>query len=336
MSRRPDRDRPGHDRHPGGGVRRTLHVVTDAYRPVPSHHPHPGWVEKDAEAVITSVRDAVAEVVASVGAEAITAAGLDNEGETVVAWDAHTLRPLAPAMVWSCRRSEQSSSGCVPKGSRSGCARWPAPRSSRTSRPRRSPGCSKTSPAVQAAAAAGPRALRTLDAYVLARLGDGARTEPSTAARTQLQAIAAPGRWDPELCQIFGVDPEALPPIRDSIGELGSIAGLPLRAMLVDQTAALAGHGCVSAGATKATYGTGVFLLAHAGADVPGDPAGLLPTVPGRRRGDRLRPRRRRVLGRRGRRLVARLARLDRERRRDARRWRARCPTPPAFDSSRP
>ena len=28
------------------------------------------------------------------------------EGETVVAWDAETLRPLAPAVVWSCRRSQ--------------------------------------------------------------------------------------------------------------------------------------------------------------------------------------------------------------------------------------
>lgn len=256
-----------------------LHVVTDAYRPVPSHHPHPGWVEKDAEAVITSVRDAVAEVVAAVGAEAISATGLDNEGETVVAWDAHTLQPLAPAIVWSCRRSEQIVERLRAEGVEervrelAGTPLEPYFSSTKIT------WLLENDPAVQAAATAGRARFGTLDAYVLARLGEGAHTEPSTAARTQLQAIAAPGRWDPELCQIFGVDIEALPPIRDSIGELGSIAGLPLRAMLVDQTAALAGHGCVSAGATKATYGTGVFLLAHAGADVPGDPAGLLPTV---------------------------------------------------------
>ncbi len=49
--------------------------------------------------------------------------------------------------------------------------------------------------------------------------------------------------------------------------------------MLVDQTAALAGNGCVVPGAAKATYGTGVFLLAHAGESPPTHPSGLLPTV---------------------------------------------------------
>ena len=133
--------------------------------------------------------------------------------------------------------------------------------------------------AVQAAAADGRARFGTLDAYLLARLGNGAITEPSTAARTQLQAIAAPGRWDPELCRIFGVDPATLPPIGESSGDLGTISDLPLRAMLVDQTAALAGHGCIASGDAKATYGTGVFLLANTGSQPPPDPAGLLPTV---------------------------------------------------------
>ncbi len=54
--------------------------------------------------MVESVRDAVAAVTRAMGAGAIAAIGLDNEGETVVAWDAETLEPLAPAVVWSCRR----------------------------------------------------------------------------------------------------------------------------------------------------------------------------------------------------------------------------------------
>src|SRR5262249_20588128 len=50
-----------------------------------------------------------------------------------------------------------------------------------------------------------------------------------------------------------------------------------LTAQLVDQQAALAGSGCVSPGQTKATYGTGVFVLARTEAPQLG--AGLLPTV---------------------------------------------------------
>ena len=293
-------------------------AITDAYRPVPSQHPHPGWVEKDAEAVIASVQEAVAEVVASVGAEAITSAGLDNEGETVVAWDAESLRPLAPAVVWSCRRSE----GIVERLRAEGVEERVRALAGTPLEPYFSSTkitwLLENSRAVQAAAAAGRARFGTLDAYVLARLGDGARTEPSTAARTQLQAIAAPGRWDPELCRIFGVDPATLPPIGPSTGALGSVAGLPLRGMLVDQTAALAGHGCIArrrrqghlrhrrVSARKrrrARAGRAGGAAAHGGVDD--------------RRRHRLRAGRRGVLGRIGDRLAARRAAADRDRRGD-------------------
>ena len=46
-------------------------------------------------------------------------------------------------------------------------------------------------------------------------------------------------------------------------------AELPLRARCPDQQAALAGAGCVEPGRTKATYGTGVFVLANVGTERP-------------------------------------------------------------------
>jgi glycerol kinase len=48
----------------------------------------------------------------------------------------------------------------------------------------------------------------------------------------------------------------------------------------VDQQAALAGAGCVEPGMVKATYGTGVFVLANVGEELPdGGGEGLFPTV---------------------------------------------------------
>jgi glycerol kinase len=48
----------------------------------------------------------------------------------------------------------------------------------------------------------------------------------------------------------------------------------------VDQQAALAGAGCTQPGLVKATYGTGVFVLAHVGDERPSPgETGLLPTV---------------------------------------------------------
>jgi glycerol kinase len=249
------------------------------YRPVPPRHPQPGWVEKDADAVVESVRDGLRAVAAEVGRDRIGAVGLDNEGETVAAWDAVTLEPLAPAVVWSCRRSQGIVDRLRAAGAEAGVralAGTPLDAYFSSTKVR---WLLENDPAVARAAELGRARFGTLDAYVCARLGDGAVTEPSTAARTQLQALARPGRWDPELCSVFGVDPATLPPMGPSTGRLGQLDGLPLRALLVDQTAALAGHGCLHAGDAKATYGTGIFVLANAGGHPPAEPSGLLPTV---------------------------------------------------------
>jgi glycerol kinase len=78
---------------------------------------------------------------------------------------------------------------------------------------------------------------------------------------------------------------EVLPEIDDTAGDLGSLrheswpGELPLRARCPDQQAALAGAGCVEPGRTKATYGTGVFVLANVGTERPAGIGGLLPTV---------------------------------------------------------
>ena len=88
------------------------------------------------------------------------------------------------------------------------------------------------------------------------------------------------GDWDAELCAIFGVPTEYLPPIRPNIAEFGSIGGVPVRASIVDQQAALYGHGCRAPGDLKITFGTGAFALALTEAAIPPESAaGLLPTV---------------------------------------------------------
>jgi glycerol kinase len=125
--------------------------------------------------------------------------------------------------------------------------------------------------------------LGTVDSFLCDRLGAGFATDPSTASRTQL---GAPD-WEPALLEIFGVPLDSLPAIADTAGDLGVLrhpswpVELPLRARCVDQQAALAGAGCVRPGLVKATYGTGVFVLAHAGSERPEGPGlgGLVPTV---------------------------------------------------------
>jgi len=250
-----------------------LEPVAEAYRRVAVTHPEPGWIAKSAADVVTSVADTVAEVIAAVGGpQVVTAIGLDNEGETVVAWDPGTGLPVADAVVWGCRRSQPIVDRLAAHGAlvedRSGLPLDPYFSSTKIR------WLMENVADVTQATRFG-----TLDGYLTLRLGDGARTDPSTAARTQLQALAAPGAWDPELCDVFGVDPATLPEIGPSTGDLGTLCGLPLRGALVDQTAALAGHGCLAPGTVKATYGTGIFVLQNAGTAPPHDLQGVLPVV---------------------------------------------------------
>ncbi|MDX6533452.1 MAG: glycerol kinase, partial [Gaiellales bacterium] len=259
----------------------SLEPLAEAYRLAAVHHPQPGWIEKGAEETVGTVRESLDEVVRAVGGpDAVSAVGLDNEGETVVAWHAETLEPLAPAVVWGCRRSQP----VVDRLEQSGAGEEILELSGLPLDPYFSATkirwLVENVPAV--AKCAGERTLRigTLDAFLTARLGEGARTEPSTAGRTQLQEPARPGEWSPRLLQLHGIEPEWLPPIGPSFGsDLGPFAGLRLGSLLVDQTASLAGHGGFRPPATKATYGSGIFLLQQRGTEIPADPAGLIPIV---------------------------------------------------------
>jgi len=273
------------------------HPVATASRRLSTNHPQPGWAEQDPEAIIVAVVESVGEVLATVGGpRRIVATGLANQGETVVAWDRLTGAALAPAVLWSCRRSQ----GIVERIAAAG--HGPDIRD-RTGLPL-DPYFSASKfrwlleevPEVASAADAGRLAFGTVDAWLTARLGsdagtgDGgspvtiARTDPSTASRTQLFALADLD-WDDDLARTWGVPRQTLPRLVPTTGDLGSLAdpswggAIPLRAMICDQQAALAGQGGHRAGAVKATFGTGVFVLADAGASVPAAPDGILATV---------------------------------------------------------
>jgi glycerol kinase len=68
--------------------------------------------------------------------------------------------------------------------------------------------------------------------------------------------------------------------ISPTVGDFGAIDGTALAASVVDQQAALYGHGCRVAGDTKITFGTGAFALPLTGSQLRLDSQnGLLPTV---------------------------------------------------------
>jgi glycerol kinase len=257
-----------------------LRPLKEARREKGLTHPRQGWVEQDPEVVLDAVVGAVAELLEDAPGE-VVACGLDHQGESVLAWDADSGRALTPIVTWQDKRSQE----VLDRLEQSGRADEVRERSGMPLDPYFSAGklawLLEHDEAVSRARKEGVLRLGTVDAYLCERLGAGFHTDPSTASRTQL---GAPD-WDPALLEIFGVPAEALPPIVDTVGELGLLrhpswpVELPLRARCVDQQAALAGAGCVEPGRTKATYGTGVFVLANVGEERPAPIGGLLPTV---------------------------------------------------------
>ena len=257
-----------------------LRPLAEARREKRLSYPRSGWVEQYPAEVLDAVVAAVSELVQGL-AEPVTACGLDHQGESVLAWDADTGRPLTPIVTWQDKRSQE----VLDRLEATGHGQEVRERSGLPLDPYFSAGklawLLEHDSAVQHALDAKTLRMGTVDSFLCDRLGAGFATDPSTASRTQLGAP----QWDSALLELFGVPAGVLPAIAETAGELGVLhhhtwpQELPLRARCVDQQAALAGAGCVRPGLVKATYGTGVFVLAHAGAVRPSPGGGLLPTV---------------------------------------------------------
>lgn len=250
--------------------------------------PRRGWVEHDPEALLANVRRAVDRGRAA-GAGAPAAVGLDNQGETVVAWDARDGRPICNAIVWQDTRTREAIARLKAAGAEAETlARAGLPLDAYFSAAKLRWILDNVD-AAKPLARAGHLRLGTSDAFFLDRLAGTYATDVTTASRTSLMNLATLS-WDETLCDLFGVPGELLPEIRPTAGAFGEIAAerapLPLTASAVDQQAALFGHGCHAPGRAKITFGTGAFALAVTGAAPLSDPAsGLLPTVAWQRAG---------------------------------------------------
>lgn len=247
--------------------------------------PHPGWVEHDPCEILNNVLSLLEELLSPSGRQThnVIAVGLANQRETIVAWDRHTGQPLYPAIVWQDLRTEAWCRLHAPAyEERALRVKTGTPLSSYFSAPKIR-WLMDHVPAVQEALASDRLCLGTMDSWILWHLTGGIHaTDPTNASRTQLMNLATL-EWDPELCQFFGVSPETLPQIRASSDDFGTgrglLQGVPITGILGDQQAALLGQGGTAIGDLKNTYGTGCFLLAHAGNQIPLSRHGLITTV---------------------------------------------------------
>ncbi|MEA2938235.1 MAG: glycerol kinase [Alphaproteobacteria bacterium] len=251
-------------------------------------YPGPGQVEHDPEEIwattLVTVRAAMAQ--AGAGARDVAGIGITNQRETTIVWDRASGRPIHNAIVWQDRRTADACAALQKAGHE--------PAIAGRSGLLLDPYFSATKIAwlldhiegARAAAQAGRLAFGTVDSFLLWRLTGGKvhATDATNAARTLIFDIER-GRWDEELCRLFGVPAAMLPQVRDSSGDFGTAApdlfGGPIRILGIagDQQAATVGQGCFKPGMMKSTYGTGCFALLNTGATPVASKNRLLTTI---------------------------------------------------------
>ncbi|KMS56070.1 glycerol kinase [Novosphingobium barchaimii LL02] len=258
-----------------------LHV---AQAELTQYYPEPGHVEHDASEIWDKTLACAQEVIAKLGgADRIAALGITNQRETVVAWDRSTGEPITRAIVWQDRRTAaqcarlreaghedmlQARTGLVIDPYFSGTKmRWILDN-------------------VPEARALGDRlALGTVESWLVWKLTGGLHvSDASNASRTQLLALDGPD-WDDDLLALFGVPRAALPKVVDTAGTVGTCdaallgAAIPISGLAGDQQSATIGQHCLAIGETKATFGTGAFILTNMGPVLPRSSHRLLGTV---------------------------------------------------------
>ncbi|GGC33081.1 glycerol kinase [Novosphingobium marinum] len=257
-----------------------------AQRELVQHYPRPGWVEHDAgeiwQAALACGRNVATQ---GGGGDRIACIGITNQRETVVAWDRRTGKPLHRAIVWQDRRTAPLCAEMREAGhetvvqERTGLLLDPYFSATKMR------WLLDNSDDVAAAARSGDLALGTVESWLVWKLTGGAfLTDASNASRTCLLPLA--GRtWDAGLCDLFGVPVAALGEVSDNAGDLAEAlpewfgAPLPISGLAGDQQAATVGQACLEPGDTKATYGTGAFVLTNMGREVPRSRHRLVGTV---------------------------------------------------------
>jgi len=249
--------------------------------------PRAGWVEHDAAEIWQNTQNVVGEAIATAGirAEEISAIGLTNQRETIVAWDAKTGKPLHNAIVWQDTRTADFLEGLSSPTKeklieRTGLAIAPYFSASKIH------WLLNNVTAVQEARTRGDLRVGTIDSWLSWNLLGGLHiTDVTNASRTMLMNLETLS-WDPELLAIFNIPIEILPEIKSSSEVYGSTgaagpfgAEIPIAGILGDQHAAMVGQACFEKGSSKTTYGTGNFALLNTGNEIVRSNHGLLTTV---------------------------------------------------------
>ena len=260
-----------------------------AYSEFTQHFPRPGWVEHDADEIWSITQRVMEAALTDAGATGrdLAAIGITNQRETTVMWELDTGKPVAPSIVWQCRRSTDICERLRSQGleselrARTGLVLDPYFSSTKIV------WYLEEIEGLRAKAESGDVLFGTIDSWLVYNLtgGEVHATEPSNASRTMLYSLRE-GGWDDWILDQLQIPAAILPEVLPSSGRFGTTkpgllgdASVPIGGIAGDQQAALFGQACFADGMAKNTYGTGSFVLMNSGDRLPLSAHGLLSTA---------------------------------------------------------
>ncbi len=248
---------------------KTNDIVHTEQMPFKQYYPKSGWVEQDAEEIWNYQKKTLDDLItnANISPDSIIGLGITNQRETVVAWDRTTGKPIHRAIVWQCRRTAKyieklpknivrkikNKTGLIADAYFSASKmKW----------------IIDNIPKANKLIAKKELCIGTIDSFLAFKLTGKFVTDTTNASRTMLFNINTMD-WDKELLEYFGIPRHTLADIVSCNEDIGQCLDYPfsLCGMIGDQQSSLFGQACLKKGMTKATYGTGCFILMNVGAE---------------------------------------------------------------------
>ncbi len=263
-------------------------ICSVAQKEFTQYFPKPGWVEHDANEILSTQLEVAQKAMANIDVTAaqIAAIGITNQRETTVIWNKITGEPISHAIVWQCRRTSEYCDQLKDKGfaekirSKTGLVldayfsgtkiRW----------------ILENIPGAREQAELGELLFGTVETWLIWNLTGGKVhvTDYSNASRTMLFNINTL-QWDEEILRELNIPRSMLPEVKPSSCVYGETlaqyfgAPIPIAGAAGDQQAALFGQTCFCPGEVKNTYGTGCFLLMNIGQTPIFSKNGLVTTI---------------------------------------------------------
>ena len=236
--------------------------------------PKNGWVEQDANEIWIKTLKVIKKNIsyAKINNLKILSIGIANQRETIVAWDKTNGKVLYNAIVWQDRRTKNKCDELINNNlsniiyKKTGLLIDPYFSATKIH------WILQNVEKAKKLSLSGKLAIGTIDSFLLFKITNGKSffTDATNASRTSLYNIHT-NQWYTELLNIYNIPRSILPEVKDNIAEFGLSnlkfldSQIPINAMIGDQQSAAIGQNCIRPGDTKATFGTGCFILLNTG-----------------------------------------------------------------------